>query len=92
MSSEYSIHLWDKSIKGEVAPLDGLFCNVVNIVLDDENKEPGNRERITLFLRDYRLVEVARLFREIADGLHQAVEAIPTEDAAEAVSPPHRWG
>ncbi len=64
MSSEYSIHLGDKPVKGEVVSLNPeLSSTVVRVKVDNSN------HKFVLYVKDGRLLEMSLLFHKIAQDL-----------------------
>ena len=67
MSSEYSMHLSNRSLEGRVVDLGESYGHTIALI--SEATEPANRERFTLFIKDDRLLEMSLLFHKIAQDL-----------------------
>lgn len=95
MSSEYTIHLGDKLIKGQVMSLSPeLSSSVVRLTVGGEEGQLNSQASFVLFVSSKRLLELSTLFYELGASLAPETYGpyIPIEDVAEAVDPPHRYG
>jgi hypothetical protein len=69
MSSEYSMHLWDKKLEARVYDLDDLPRVTVSLVAEEVEFTASTTERFYLYIDKSRLAEVTLLFHKIAQDL-----------------------